>query len=95
MGRSDNLCRIASVEYPQKNEQAQTKRYIEPAGEQGTNEFEWYIALSLLADALFSGIRRAGGKETLWFARHANVTERTTNDDKDRLSIMMMTIVTM
>lgn len=92
MGRSDNLCRIASVEYRQKNE---TKRYIEPAGEQGTNEFEWYIALSLLADALFSGIRRAGGKETLWFACHANVTERTTNDDKDRLSIMMMTIVTM
>ena len=60
----------------QKNEQAETKRYIEPAGEQGTNKFEWYIALSLLADAIFSGIRRAGGKETLWFARHATRMSR-------------------
>ena len=57
LDRSDNLCRIASVEDRQKNEQAETKRYIEPAEEQGTNELEWYIALSLLADALFSGIR--------------------------------------
>ena len=86
LGRSDNLCRIASVEDRQKNEQAETKRYIEPAEEQGTNELEWYIALSLLADALFSGIRwRREERRLFRFARHAKRgTERTTDDDKDR-----------
>ena len=45
--------------------------------------FLWYSAGGRKGDSLVCA------------PRHANVTERTTNDDKDGLSIMMMTIVTM